>query len=664
MNIYSIPPLFSSIVLFVLFVMGILKAKRSQINLLFALICFIGCFLNIDKTVLTITEDPSLAIRISRIDHLFLVFIIPLYLHFTVLATGAKRWMTAVKVLYAVAIVLAPVTQSPLYLTHVKKYHFGYFATSGPLFNLFGIFSALSLACSLYLLARTLRTEKVSVKKTRIKYILLSFGLAAFVNHFDVAVMRGYEVYPLGNFVFIPLSLLGYAIYKHDIMEWKIFLNKGIVFFTLLLTSIGFFTGTTVLLKNLLHGSINRDLIYMTAMILTFFLVYASKERLQTFIIQILQQEFIRNRRAIKELSFRILTLHDMEEITNTVTERLSAMFQLRKCEIRLVPRIEEQEEPRILDDKDELWTKGYRLSIPISSESHPSRLLLGDKGDTSLFTGEEVEILAILGNHIALAFDNASSYKRIQDFSESLERLIDERTQALIQSESLAAVGRLAAGVAHELNNPVASVMSTLEYQLDHLRQNDDLREDLTFALSELRRAKDIVRSLLDASRQKDEVKEPLDIHRPIEDALKILHNQYKHKKITLITDLNATDTIIKGNQSRLCQVFINIIRNAIDAIGDRTGTIRIETTNERTTGQMQRKVIVRITDTGEGIERGTLKDIFKPFFTTKQQGKGIGLGLYIVHEIIKDHGGTVDVESTREHGTTFTLTLLCLPQ
>jgi len=416
MNTYSIPPLLSSIILFILFLMGIFKAKNAHVNLLFSLICLIACLLNIDKTLLTIIHDETLAIRISRIDHAFLVFIIPLYLHFTILATGHKGWMPLVKIFYIIAFLLVPLTQHPLYLTAVIPYYFGYFAASGPLFYIFGTFCTLSIVLSLYLLFKNLKAEKVSIKKTRIKYIILSFGLAAFVNHFDVAIMGGYEAYPIGNFIFVPMCLLGYAIYRHDVMEWKIFLNKGIVFITLLLISTGFFIGLQVLLKTFFRNSLNADLISLTAMLFTFLLIYISKERVQNFLIQFLQQEFIKNRKAIKDLSFEILTLYSIGKIKKTIIERLSKTFILEKCNMKMVSRIEEGELFRFIRENDESWKQGYRLSLPVPSKSHPAYLLLGEKGDTSLYTTEETEILSILANHKA-ACDNYSIKNAITDF-------------------------------------------------------------------------------------------------------------------------------------------------------------------------------------------------------------------------------------------------------
>ena len=665
MNIFCVPPLLSAIVLFTLFLMGIMKARASRANILFAFICLIGFFLNADKAILTGTLHPLTALRLSRIDHAFLVFVIPLYLHFSVIVTGYRKWLPVVKACYVIAILFIPLTQHNLYLIGVRQFFFGYFALSGPLFYIFGTFSSASILLSIYLFVKSLKEEKVAIKKTRIKYILLSFGFAATVTHFDIVTMMGHEMYPLGNFVFIPMSLLGYAIFKHDVMEWTIFLNKGMVFFTLFFMSIGFFLGVAAILRHLLGKDFDGDFISLISMIITFFLIYVSSQKVYSAITQLLQQEFLMNRKALRGLSSDILTLLKINDIKAKVTDELSRIFGLEKCEIKTVARIDSNESAILLDERNPFWVKGFRLSIAIPSKSNPSYLLLGEKSSMSLYTTEETEVLIMLANNVALAFDNADAYTKLQDFSASLEQLVDERTKALIQSESLAAVGRLAAGVAHELNNPLASVMSTIEYQIDHVKENEQLRDDLEFSLRELRRAKDIVKSLLDASRQKEESKELVDIHTPIEDALKVLYNQYKNKKISIVRKFNAVHSLIRGNTPRLCQVFINLIKNAIDAIGERDGHITIETSNESLSIQGNGPavapggmVVCRIIDDGEGITKKNFQDIFKPFFTTKPQGKGIGLGLFIVHEIVKDHKGSIQVESNPGNGTIFTLT------
>ncbi len=122
--------------------------------------------------------------------------------------------------------------------------------------------------------------------------------------------MMGHEMYPLGNFAFIPMSLLGYAIFKHDGIEWTIFLNKGMVFFsTLFFLSIGFFLSVTAILRYLLGKDFDGDLISIMSMIITFFLIYVSSQKVYNVITLLLQQEFLKNRKALRGLSSEILTL-------------------------------------------------------------------------------------------------------------------------------------------------------------------------------------------------------------------------------------------------------------------------------------------------------------------------------------------------------------------
>jgi len=651
MSIYSIPPLVSSVLLFIFVTMGLFKGREKKENLLFSFVCLLGFFLNLDKTLLTILQDGNLALMISRIDHFFLVFIIPLYLHFTSVITGRREYTLLYKILYMVALFLAPLTQSDYYLKGVNRYFFGFFATPGPLFYIFGTLSALSVLLSLSVLLTSLRSEKVGLKRARIKYIILSIGVAAFVNHFDVLVMEGWEIYPLGNFVFLPMALLGYAIYKHDIMEWRIFLNRGLQFFVLLLFSGGIFTAFLTFAENIFGQNVGFWVKAFFAFLPTIIIFFAFKEKIQEWIVTVTLKEQIRRRQILKELSFSILRIRSVEEAKDIVFSRLGEIFSLSACEIRPCEKDEPTEPIRFLNENDPDWERGFTIGIFVPSEHFPSYLLLGEKKDLSLYTEEEIELLSILANNLALAMDNAHILRKLKEFTESLERMVEERTKALIRSESLAAVGRLASGVAHELNNPLGSVMSTIEYHLDRLDKKSSLYEDLDFCLRELRRADGIVKSLLQTARQRDEEKGPVDVHKAIDDALRILYTEYRKKQIEIVKSYSAKNPFIIGVHGRLCQVFINLIKNGIEAIGIDKGKIEIKTDNAQ-----DGSVMVTVEDTGSGMDEETKANLFKPFFTTKAQG--VGLGLYITYEIVRALNGQIRVESEKGKGTRFELT------
>ena len=239
------------------------------------------------------------------------------------------------------------------------------------------------------------------------------------------------------------------------------------------------------------------------------------------------------------------------------------------------------------------------------------------------------------------------------------------ERTQEqLIQSESLAAIGQLVAGIAHELNNPLASASSLIQTDIELIQEQAEKRqvdqallEDLAYSLKELNKTKDIVKSILDLSRQTQTYLEDVDMNAVIDEALQVLHNQYKSMEVAIEKHYDPNLPTIQGNFSNLGQVLINIVNNALQALPDGRGKISLSTACHQDT----ESIVVECRDDGIGIPPEIMKDIFKPFFTTKEVGKGTGLGLYVSYEIIKKHAGEIRVSSERGIGTTFTIVLPC---
>ncbi len=237
------------------------------------------------------------------------------------------------------------------------------------------------------------------------------------------------------------------------------------------------------------------------------------------------------------------------------------------------------------------------------------------------------------------------------------------ERTQEqLIQSESLAAIGQLAAGIAHELNNPLASASSLIQTDLELIQEQAEMREidkslleDLTYARKELNKTKSIVKSILDLSRQTQTYQEEVNMNAVIDDALQVLYNQYKSLDVEIEKKYDPGLPPIMGNFSNLGQVLINIIKNAVQALPDGRGKITLSTSYR----QKPKNVVVECRDTGIGIPPEMMKDIYKPFFTSKEVGKGTGLGLYVSHEIIKKHKGEIRIDSREGAGTTVTILL-----
>lgn len=234
-----------------------------------------------------------------------------------------------------------------------------------------------------------------------------------------------------------------------------------------------------------------------------------------------------------------------------------------------------------------------------------------------------------------------------------------------LIRSEKLASLGQLAASVAHEVNNPLAGILVYTSLLLRKYEQNtiqsEDTKNQLHKMKKELERTTRIIRNLLDFSRQSDPSIRLLDVNKVVEAALLLVKHQISLEHISLKIELKEDLPSVFADFDQIQQVMINIILNATQAMPD-GGSLTITTSIAKGTVISESKkdaVRIDIKDTGVGIPKENLSRLFTPFFTTKERGKGVGLGLPVVHGIIERHKGKIEVSSDLNMGTTFSIFL-----
>lgn len=285
----------------------------------------------------------------------------------------------------------------------------------------------------------------------------------------------------------------------------------------------------------------------------------------------------------------------------------------------------------------------------------------------SSVFTGLALIIVVLLISRKAERMVAAENRQRlllseqVQRQNEHLEEIVEQRTHQLkeaqaelVQMEKMAATGRLAAGVAHEINNPVSIIQNRLEVLLEDIRARRDVPEmdaHLSMMHKHAERISKIVSRLLSFARKSTTVKSTLHLDTVLAGVLLLVKKEIEKRGVSLTTEIPENLGPVTGNSTELEQVFINLLVNAMDATRPK-GEISLRAR------QLDGYVSVEVSDTGHGITPENMNRIFDPFFTTKDVGVGTGLGLAITYRIVEDHGGKIEVTSPAGSGTTFTLT------
>ncbi|MFH1090333.1 MAG: PAS domain S-box protein, partial [Pseudomonadota bacterium] len=235
-----------------------------------------------------------------------------------------------------------------------------------------------------------------------------------------------------------------------------------------------------------------------------------------------------------------------------------------------------------------------------------------------------------------------------------AVEEKLHQAQLQLAHAEKMASLGQLAAGVAHEINNPLTGILFYASLALERLDQVSPIREDLEYVIEDVHRCKEIVKNLLAYSRRQTTTKTIIQLNDMVNQSLALIRDQKIFGNIEIVREMPEDMMLIHVDKTQLNQVIINLVMNAAAAMNGK-GHLTFRTYRNKTAG----KVYLEVADTGHGIAEEHLSKIFDPFFTTKEPGKGTGLGLSTAYGIIKEHGGEISVKKTSPQGTTFLVEL-----
>ena len=435
-------------------------------------------------------------------------------------------------------------------------------------------------------------------------------------------------------------GLTAYAITKHHLMDISVVISRTVAE----LLSVAFlgsiYIGLVWLYRNYISAGIDIPFIAWT--VLYGIMVGQTHQRIRLFLQTTSDKVFLKGKynyyKELSEISSQITRSLSVENILQTLHKAFYEVIEVSN------PRIYIEEDLNRLELKDYLNMRepvfiNKELILPCRVEERLIALImLGPRLSEDAYTDEDLRLLNNIANQTAVALDHHRMY----------EEMLKAQEQLLL-AEKQSSLGRVAAGLAHEIKNPLAAIKGMVQSIDQNLDDPEFISDYKAVVPREIGRLNNLVDNLLKLGKTPQPQIARTDVNEIIDNILKLFEQKCRSVPITINKELNPIPAV-KADPEQLTQAFTNLILNAIQAMGS-GGQLTVNSV------QKGEKIIIGISDTGHGIPQDKLKDIFEPFFTTKVDG--MGLGLAITYKIIKDHGGEIEVDSNVGSGTTFKVSL-----
>jgi signal transduction histidine kinase len=662
--------------------------RRERVHRVFAFMTLILALWNLDVFCLYFFDDGADALWWSRLFRPGVFFAPAALYHFVTAFRGSRslRSKSIVVMGYGVGALFVVADFQGAMISGVRQLHSGYWPVMRPLYNGFISVLLVSFVVLLASLVQEFRTTTSPRRRTQARFWLLGAVIALPLASANLLPFFGVNVYPVGSFGnLLCTGIVAYAIVHHRLVDTDIVISKAVAFLAAALLVILPLGALGVWLDRVAYGHVDLDrTLLAVAGLLAAAIGFSSvagltEERLaRTFF-----REKAEHRRAVAELSREAARMRPPGELLRRLLEVIRVGMQVETAAVlaadstgagyastgdgdtgrRLAvgaddPLIEVlrgcddvivREEIRAAAGReraaaDTLARLGLEVAVPLrANRSLLGCVLIGRTLSGDALSREDLQLLATLGNAAAVALDNA----RLSDELETSQRLV-------ARASRLSAVGTLAAGVAHEIRNPLVAVQTFLQLLPERLHDDEFVNAFRRLSLGEIGRIGRLIEELLHLTRSPVHAPEPCAVRPLVEDVLTLLEPQARRAGVRFrVTDEGVAP--VAADTGRLKQVFMNLLLNAVQA-SPPGGTVAVTVrSGELTDGRGGCRVEVE--DNGPGIPAERRDDVFTPFFTTKDTGSGLGLA--VAHQVVTEHGGEITFTSDGETGTTFVVTL-----
>ncbi len=668
--------------------------RRERLHRVFALVTATLVLWNLDVFCHYFFADPADALWWSRLFRPG-VFLAPATLYHFVTAFRESRSLrcTGLVVMgYAVGVLFIVADFQGAMISGVRRLYSGYWPVMRPLYNGFICILLVSFVVLLASLVQEFRTTASPRRRTQARFWLLGAVIALPLAAANLLPFFGVDVYPVGSLGnLVCTGIFAYAIVHHRLVDTDIVITKIVAFLAaalLVILPLGVLGGwlDRVAFGYMDHNRILLGVAGLLAAALGFSSVAGLTEERLT---RTLFREKVEHRKALADLSREAARmrrpeplLHRLGEViraglrveTTTVlvadqsgTTYVSALDGdahgriavaasdpvielLRTCDDVIV-----REEIRVAGGRqgaaaaDTLARLSLEAAIPLRANGHLlGCVLIGRTLSGDAFSREDLQLLVTLGNAAAIALDNA----RLSDELETSQRLV-------ARASRLSAVGTLAAGVAHEIRNPLVAVQTFLQLLPERLHDDEFVNSFRRLSLGEIGRIGRLIEELLNLTRSPVHAPEPCNVRSLVEDVLTLLEPQARRARVRLcIADEGAPKVSVDAG--RMKQVFMNLLLKAVQA-SPPGETVNV-TVRSVALADATPVCLVEVHDDGPGIPPERRDDVFTPFYTTKDAGSGLGLA--VAHQVVTEHGGEITFTSEPDAGTTFVVSLPVLEE
>ncbi|MGE5218267.1 MAG: ATP-binding protein [Chloroflexota bacterium] len=668
--------------------------SRSITRRAWLLLCLATSVWHLGRFLIAIAPTLVVADQCVYVIYLGAILIPPFYLHFSLsLLNEEDAHRLELGGAYSVAAVEYVLLFSGHFTAGVRlDPALGYYEIPSKIYLLHFLAFVLVPTYGLLKLVAHYRISDLPVKKNQLKYVIFAslIGFLGGGTSFLPIIQAPIPPFgaPLTYFYTFPIA---YAIARYRLMDIGVVLRKGLIYALLLLGLLVPCYAVVVISQYVIFGSISYSFSVVTLLLLTVVGFLFPKIRFKTE--DALERALFKKRSDFRETVLRssrdMVSIVDIRALSNSLVQTIGKSLGVDKVSlllknetngiyrleafvgldfdpsegvflskdgplVQLLQRrregiVKEELEwvpvgpdtPHTIDTMAKLEAE---LSLPIISQERLIGILnLGQKEDQTIYSSEDLELLSTLANQAAIALENARLYENLKQSQDTLRR-----------ADRLSSLGLLTAGLAHEIRNPLVAIR-TFTQLLPERYDDAEFREGFQgLALKEVDRICGLINDLLSFARPSKPNVAPENIGDVIENIARILETQAKEKGVEILRDFGESLPKVWIDREQMKQVFMNLILNAIQAM-QAGGSINISTRaiSRAGTEPSGEFVQVEVRDTGVGIPEDNLQHIFDPFFTSKEEGSGLGLA--VSHQIVQEHGGFVTVESKVGKGTAF---------